>query len=192
MEHLAGDRPTQVIAKRVRQARARHGLTAQQLAEKLTTAGVPWTRATVTKVETGRRESITVTELLALARVLDVAPLHLLVPVDGRPYDDERRYLVTPNEAQPVYRVREWIRGETPLSDTDTRVFRTEVPENELRETPRRAPDWLTERRLYEASGYDVIEEPDGTLRARHRDTGEVKTITPRGGEHDGEHREAP
>ena len=41
-----------------------------------------WTRIVVTKLETGRRQSVSVEELLALAYVLNVAPVHLLVPWD--------------------------------------------------------------------------------------------------------------
>ncbi|WP_419994760.1 helix-turn-helix domain-containing protein [Streptomyces boninensis] len=130
-----------VIAERVREARARHGFTAQILADKLKHVGVPWDRATVTKVETGRRQNITVVELLALARVLDVAPVHLLVPVDDRPYQvtpgheaREGSPAVEP-EVRDAARVRAWVRGEEPLPSTDRRIFRSEVPLDEMRPT---------------------------------------------------------
>lgn len=44
-------------------------------------AGVPWQRAVVAKLETGRRETVGVDELLALAWVLGVPPTLLLLPV---------------------------------------------------------------------------------------------------------------
>lgn len=49
------------------------------LATAMNGQGIPWNRTTVAKLETGRRESITVQELLALARVLEVPPVWLLV-----------------------------------------------------------------------------------------------------------------
>ena len=45
--------------------------------------GVPWSRVSVEKLENGRRGSITVQELMALALVLGVPPLWLLVDVRG-------------------------------------------------------------------------------------------------------------
>ena len=127
MEHVEGVDPVAVIAHRVREVRARHGFTAQQLADKLREAGVPWDRATVTKLETGRRQNVSIVEVLALARVLDVALVHLLVPTD-----DEQRYQVTPTEALPAGRVRPWVRGIVPLPGTDSRIFHTEKPLAEL------------------------------------------------------------
>lgn len=127
VEHSEVLEPTAVIALRVREARARHGFTAQQLADRLKAVGVPWDRATVTKLETGRRQNISTVELLALARALDVAPVHLLLPVDDRPF------MVTPTEIRPAERVRAWVRGEKPLPGTDLRIFHTEVPLEEVR-----------------------------------------------------------
>ncbi|WP_394434778.1 helix-turn-helix domain-containing protein [Streptomyces sp. SGAir0957] len=123
MEHQEGVSPVEAIATRVRAARQRKGLTAQQLAGK-----VGWDRATVTKLETGRRQNVTVDEWLALARALDVAPIHLLVPLENG-----GAYRVTSDESVPTERARYWIRGIVPLSGTDDRIFRTEVPVAELR-----------------------------------------------------------
>lgn len=126
MEQEEATGPVEAITRRVREARNRKGMTAQELADKLKARGVPWDRGTVTKLETGRRQNVTVTEWLALARVLDVSPLHLLVP------PEEVGYRVTPNEPVAAGRVRSWIRGEEPLPGTDQRIFRSEVPLDEL------------------------------------------------------------
>ncbi len=45
--------------------------------------GIPWNRTTVAKLETGRRETVTVQELLALALVLNVPPVWLLADPEG-------------------------------------------------------------------------------------------------------------
>lgn len=125
-------RPTSVIASRIRALRLRHGWTADQLAERMTDAGVPWTRIVVTKMETGRRPSVSVEEWLALALVLDVAPVHLLVPTD----DEARAYAVSPSRP-PIgaWEAREWIRGRVPLETLgqDPRVYFSEVPADEFR-----------------------------------------------------------
>ena len=129
MEHHESAAPVETITRRVREARNRKGMTAQELADRLKASGIPWDRGTVTKLETGRRQSVTVVELLALARVLDVSPLHLLVPLE------EVDYQVTPRERVPADRARQWIRGTKPLAGTDLQIFWTEAPLNEVRPT---------------------------------------------------------
>ena len=98
--------PTRTVALRVRELREKRRLTAAQLAEQMTQVGVAWDRGVVTKLETGRRENVSVAELLALAYVLKVAPVHLLVPLD-----DEQPYRVTPTVTAPAPVVRGWVRG---------------------------------------------------------------------------------
>lgn len=117
----------------------------------MTKVGVPWQRMVVVKLETGRRQGLSVSELLALAYVLNVAPVHLLVPPlpaplapldggrDARPEDDPNdpndtatTYQVTPEVSVPVYRVRQFIRGYRPLPGMDARAFFSEVPAHEF------------------------------------------------------------
>lgn len=124
----------ETLARRVRQARARQELTAQQLADRLRELGVPWDRATVTKLETGRRQNVTLTEWLALARALDVAPVHLLVQPEGpgaAAGEARQPYQVTPTETVTREEARAWMRGMTSLPQTDLRVFYSEVPAEE-------------------------------------------------------------
>lgn len=147
MEHQSGSALVDVIARRVREVRARHGMTAQQLADKLRESGVPWDRATVTKLETGRRQNVTVGEMFALARALDVAPVHLMVPVEGQ------RVEVTPNEVQDAERVRSWVRGLSTLPGTNLRIFYSEAPVSEFRDDVQAIRD-----KARELSGKDVDE----------------------------------
>lgn len=141
MEHVDSVAPVDVVAKRVREARNRKGMTAAELADDLKRRGLDWDRQTVTKLETGRRQNVSVVELLALARVLDVAPLHLLVPLE------DVEFQVTPKESVPAGRVRSWVRGWEPLPGTDQRIFRSEVPLDELGEG-RIRPSTEEERRI--------------------------------------------
>lgn len=72
------DEVTAVIATRVRALRRVLGLSGAQLAERLSRHGIHWNRSTAAKLETGRREAISVQELLALADVLGVPPMSLV------------------------------------------------------------------------------------------------------------------
>jgi transcriptional regulator with XRE-family HTH domain len=85
MEHNERTLPpvTALVAARVRVLRTAKGWTAEQLAREMTDIGVPWERAVVTKLETGRRQSVTVDELVALAIVLGVPVFGLLLPPAG-------------------------------------------------------------------------------------------------------------
>jgi transcriptional regulator with XRE-family HTH domain len=119
-------RPVETVARRVREVRRRRGLSAAQLAERLQQVGLDWDRNIVANLENGRRASLSVDELLALALVLDVAPVHLLVPLE-----DEQPYQVTPTRVEPAGVVRDLIRGADALAGMDGRAFFSEVPEHE-------------------------------------------------------------
>jgi transcriptional regulator with XRE-family HTH domain len=150
--------PTQVVAKRVREVRQKRSLTAAQLAEQMTRVGVPWKRGVVAKLESGLREAVSVEELLALAYVLDVAPVHLLVP-----FDDKTPYRATPTQVEPAGAIRDWVRGAWYIDGVDVRGFFSELPDHEFRPPDRpggkrvwgplstyserlgRDPEWLRE-----------------------------------------------
>lgn len=126
--------PTLWVASRLRHVREARGLTAQQVADRLNEHGIGWQRSTVAKLESGKRENLSVAELLALAVVLDVAPVHLLVPLE-----DEVPYQVTPGKdhspvTAPSETVRQWVRGQGLLPEVkDARAFWSEIPEREFR-----------------------------------------------------------
>ncbi|MEJ8645293.1 helix-turn-helix transcriptional regulator [Streptomyces sp. MS1.HAVA.3] len=128
MAHTEPLTPTGTVAKRVREVRKRRGLTAEQLALKLREQGIPWDRYTVNKLENGKRQNISLTEWLALAEVLNVAPVHLLTPTDTVEGD---QYQVTPERAVPVAHAREWVRGHDYLDGADPRSFHAETPREE-------------------------------------------------------------
>lgn len=119
--------PHHVIAQRMKELRRRHGWSAEDLAEHMRTAGVPWKREIVANLENGRRQSVTVEEWLTLAYVLSVAPLHLLVPLE-----DDIRYAHVPvgNPTVPQF-ARAWIRGDTPIGETDAKQYFAERPDSE-------------------------------------------------------------
>jgi transcriptional regulator with XRE-family HTH domain len=127
MAHEDAWSPTATVAKRVREIRRRRGLTADDLAKGLAEQGIPWERSTVAKLENGNRQNISLTEWLALAAVLNVAPLHLLLPID----DAEAPYQVTPKRTEPVEQARGWVRGHWPLPAANVVQFQGEMPEEE-------------------------------------------------------------
>lgn len=128
--------PDQVIGHRVRQLRGRKSWTAQQLADAMKAVGLSeWSRVAVTKLENWPkyRRSVSVEELLALAYVLDVAPVNLVVPVDAGADNELDLYQVTPDDAFSSWAIREWIRGRKPLPGQNERTYFAEVPLNEMR-----------------------------------------------------------
>lgn len=69
---------TTIIASRVKELRGAARLSGADMAAAMHEQGIGWNRTTVAKLETGRRESVTVQELLALAVALNVPPVWLL------------------------------------------------------------------------------------------------------------------
>lgn len=137
--------PHGVVVERVKELRKRRGWSAQKLAEEMAGVGVPWERMVVTKLENGRRASLTVEELLALAYVLDVAPLHLLVP----PVDDGDKagpfYKIVPSLGFPIRDVRAWIRGRDEAPGQDPRLYFSEVPTDDTDPAPKTSADIAAE-----------------------------------------------
>lgn len=119
--------PVATIAQRVKELRGRRGWNAAQLGEALGKHGVRWDRFAVASLEKGKRQNVTVQELLALSLVLDVAPVNLMVPLDDRPYQ------VTSTRAENSDLVRSWVRGEHPLPGGDERTYRAETSLADMR-----------------------------------------------------------
>lgn len=69
---------TRIIARNMLTLRRARGWTTERLAQELGGKGVQWKRGVVTKLETGRRESVSVDELLALGAVFGVEPMMLV------------------------------------------------------------------------------------------------------------------
>jgi hypothetical protein len=141
--------PTQVIAARTRAIRKSRGWSANRLATEMAKAGVAWDRSIQANLENDRRASVSVEEWLALAFVLDVPPIHLLVPPEegsghaftvtvppdsGWPVEvPGKDYAATPAVSHPAGRVRAWITGRHPLPGTDVAAFLREIPKNPWR-----------------------------------------------------------
>lgn len=75
--------------KAIREAKSPK-LSAQGLADRVSELGYPYSRSQLVNLEYGRKKTFEVTELIAIAEALDVAPVELLFP--GLP-DGEVEYL---------------------------------------------------------------------------------------------------
>lgn len=97
-------------------------MSADQLAAAVTELGLPYTRAQVTNLEAGRRTSITVGEVLALAAALDVPPLLLIFPFGSSSTVEH-----LPGQTADTWEAAQWFTGEAPppgweQTDSDTVV----------------------------------------------------------------------
>lgn len=126
----------QTTAEQTRELRKRRGMTQQDLADRLNHLGAQIDRTAVAKIEAGNRE-LALAELFAFALALDVAPVHLLVPIDS----DEPIRLAPNLEASP-YETRAWIRGAMPLFQ-DPRAYFSTVPTTEFEAADGALADWL-------------------------------------------------
>ncbi len=131
----SGTDPTELsvsdaVARRIKEARARRGWSAKQLAEKCAERGLSrLTHSVLNNIESGRhnedgqrKRDVTVDELLGLALVLDVAPVHLLA------LPEKREVEVTVRVAPGVVlkenaRLLQWVRGDAPLPESDSRLY---------------------------------------------------------------------
>lgn len=101
-------------------------------------------RSVIANIESGRRKYVTVDEVFTLAYVLDVAPIHLMVPTDVDETFDVERYQPAPERFLPIPAAREWTRGGYCPPGVDPRVYYAEVPRDEWR-PPQPSGEEITE-----------------------------------------------
>lgn len=109
---LRADPITRLIAARVKKIRNEQRLSGAALSAAVRELGLPgWVDSTVGKLETGRRESVTVREWFALSLALDAPPPWLLVDPSG-----DAVPVATGVEVDP-WSALMWIAGKRPLVD---------------------------------------------------------------------------
>ncbi|MGH9250758.1 MAG: helix-turn-helix domain-containing protein [Acidimicrobiales bacterium] len=119
--------PSQALAAAVRECRrTRKGWSQERLSRELDGLGVRLHPTAIVKIERGTR-GVSVDEAFALALALQVAPVHLLVPLD-----DDAPVAVTPNTSAPAAEVRDWVRGRRELDDDAERWYFFWVPASEF------------------------------------------------------------
>lgn len=99
---------TAVTARQVRKYRDAAGFSAQQLADLMAgETGGTYTRTQVTNLESGRRETITMGEVIGFARILGVPPLLLVLPIG-----DAELIELLPGVTVDPWTAWRWITGE--------------------------------------------------------------------------------
>ena len=117
----------QTAARRVHYLRKRQGWSQQDLADRLRNLGAPIDRASIARLEAGKR-GISLDEAMRLAYALNVAPVHLMIDTedDAEPIQPITGAEISPDEA------RMWVRGQMPLLFQDPRGYRMNVPRSEF------------------------------------------------------------
>jgi transcriptional regulator with XRE-family HTH domain len=100
-------RLTSTVAAQIRLYRQMHQMSTQDLADRCAELGFAIPRPVLSNLENGRRESVSVAELIVLARALQTSPLQLAMPV-GRQETIE----LTPGEQVAVWDAARWFTGE--------------------------------------------------------------------------------
>ena len=101
-------------------------ITAAQLAERMTALGYPYTRAAVANLENGRKNSVDVAELLALASALGVPPAMLIFQTEDAIFNEALPgHYIKPSEAV------QWFVGYPPESELDPAFDTHEKYQNE-------------------------------------------------------------
>lgn len=111
-------RLTRIIAGEVRRYRLLREMSAQDLADRCEELGLSIPRPVLSNLENGRRDSITVAELLVLAAALEISPMMLAIPL-GRQEEME----VLPGRSASPWDAGEWWRGSPDLVLPDGRVL---------------------------------------------------------------------
>lgn len=125
MEEWAA-RITKAVIAEVRRARKELGMTAQDLADACEELGHPIPRNVIANWESGRRLTLTVPELIVLARAVDTPPAALVFPLGGSSVE----YL--PSERSDPWTAFSWFVGEDVDHATgDAALFRTYASKEE-------------------------------------------------------------
>ena len=104
---------TSRIAQRVRESRRDAGLTMAEVAQGCADRGVPeFTEHSLKNLESGRKTSITVVEVVVLADVLGVPPVALLFPLGSSATVE-----VLPDREVSTWDAVAWFTGESPLDE---------------------------------------------------------------------------
>lgn len=104
------ERLTGVIAAEVRRERVKRKLSTQQLADRCDRLGFPIPRSVLANLENGRREAVSVAELLVLAAALEVAPGLLVNPLGHQATTE-----VLPGRELPAWEAILWLSGQVRL-----------------------------------------------------------------------------
>ena len=119
--------PSEVFREQLRTVRRFKGWTQQQLADALADVGVKLDATAITRLERGTR-GVTLDDVIAIAAVLGVSPLHLFVPLGN----GDSTLDIAPGLTAGAADVRAWIRGQLPLRvGDDDSLFYLQAPDRD-------------------------------------------------------------
>lgn len=171
------------VAKAREDIPAGRKMTAQALADRCAELGHPLDRSVIAKLEKGIRQTVTVADLLVLARALDVPPVSLLFPL-GEPETE-----LLPGEQRAVWPALLWFAAEAPYPAAvsgDAEPQRWDPPEaialfrqhdglvQQCLQAASRAADYRTQATLAageERVQFEAVADADAQLALSLRDT---------------------
>ncbi|MGV9987782.1 helix-turn-helix domain-containing protein [Streptomyces olivaceus] len=101
------------VAGEVRRRRKELGWSAQDLADRCEEIGYPIPRNVIANMESGRRASLPLVEVMVLAKALRMSPISLIYPVG---YVDQVRQLPY-QDPQPAFDALQWFTGDSAADD---------------------------------------------------------------------------
>lgn len=121
--------------------KAKPGITAQALADRCTNLGMPMDRTVVAKLEKGSRQTITVGEVIVLARALGVPPVALLFDLG-----DQQATEILPGESADTWAALKWFTGEADQLPSDAAQAQDTEQVRLFREHDRSVEAWHDQR----------------------------------------------
>jgi transcriptional regulator with XRE-family HTH domain len=110
--------PSGYVGPNVRKFRKQRGWAQQDLVDRLHQLGVRetgWDQPKIHRLETGKRQKVSLEDLFELALALDVSPLHLMTPAEAHDEDGNAFEVWVGGDNSLLPRdARQWIRGVRP------------------------------------------------------------------------------
>ena len=129
MHEIEASGPEATFRRRMREARLARRLTQRDLVDALAEVGLDMNQTGITRIE-GGAPGITLHEAIALAAALDVAPVHLFLPIDDGPPVN-----LTSGLEVDRRKARSWARGTSPWSPRTTACTSNRAPAKSLSAT---------------------------------------------------------
>lgn len=162
-----GPRLTRLIADQVKLRRKALGWTAQDLSDAIGRLGFDFPRSTLADLESGRRNHVTVAELLVIAAALNVPPVLLISPVAASAETE-----ITPGSKVTAFRAVQWLSGETPIPHADDEAYIVSITDDWHAATGNPLP-------LLRAQARAVSEEARARARAASLEDSAARAKTP-------------
>jgi transcriptional regulator with XRE-family HTH domain len=110
--------PSGYVGANVRKFRTQRGWGQQKLVDRLHELGVTetgWDQPKIHRLETGKRQKVSLEDVFELALALDVSPLHLMTPMQAHDEDGNSLEVWLGGDVSLLpHDARQWIRGVRP------------------------------------------------------------------------------